>query len=234
MTLREAIPRSWTDYLTGGTIGVGKDLGTTENKTSNPSSITVTEQVGRMFHVRLVVTWKTSDPDVSEAILQCVMDDIAAAHQCKRLCLDASNEIFFATKLKKKFILICSVELVKGGAKIDYKGESMDSKTLLGNLYINLFEDSLITLPLGNWLRDDHRLVTKDRGSFKTNLGRNGEHGDTFDSGKLSIWAIVKGGGRIRADACAVGSMGATKPTRPGVIGPIGKKARSFFTRLNG
>ena len=29
MTPREAIPRSWTDYLTDGTIGVGNDLATT-------------------------------------------------------------------------------------------------------------------------------------------------------------------------------------------------------------
>lgn len=233
MTPREAIPLSWTDHLRDGPIGVGNDLGTTTKKTSNPSSITVIQKEGLIYHTRLVVTWKTDDPDVSEAMLQCVLDDIARANRCRRICLDASNEVFFATRLKKALIRFCPVELVKGGAKIDYKGESMNSKTLLGNIYVNCFEDGIITLPLGDWLKNDHRLVTKDRGSFVTALGRNGEHGDTFDSGKLAVYAIEKGSGRIQASGAAVGSMGGSKPKRPGIIGPIGQQARRFLNRLN-
>ncbi len=234
MTPREAIPKSWTDYLTEGVIGVGMDLATTANKTSNPSSITVTQKVGNIYHTRLVVSFKTADPEVSEEMLKIILQDIAAISRTRRICLDASSEIFFATKLKKKILKFATVELVKGGSKVSYKGEEMNSKTLLGNIYVNLFEDGLITLPLGDWLRDDHRLVTKDRGSFLTLLGRNGEHGDTFDSGKLSIWAIEKGSGRARATATAVGSMGGkSQNLRPGLIGPIGKKMKAFFSRNN-
>ena len=235
MTPREAIPESWTDYLTDGRIGVGNDLGTTTKKKSNPSSITVTQEDGRTFYDRLVVTWKTDNPDVSEAMLELVLSDIVRAKpgKLKGLALDASNEVFFATMLKKRFTKYCPVELVKGGSKITYKGESMDSKTLLGNIYTNLYDDDLKAMPAGSWLRDDHRLVTRDRGSFVTSLGRNGEHGDTFDSGKLATWILVKRGGRAEAHAVSVGSMGGSTPQRRGVIGPIGNAARRFINRIN-
>lgn len=234
MTPRAAIPRSWTDYLTDGLIGVGKDLGTTTNKKSNPSSITVVQKEGRIYHTRLNVTWKTNDPDVSEQMLECVLDDIKDAQKrIRRTCLDASNEVFFATRLKKKFVTFCPFDLVKGGEKVEHMNERMDSKTLLGNIYINLFDDALITLPLGDSIKNDHRLVMRDRGSFTTNLGRNGEHGDTFDSGKLAVWALESGSERIKADAMAVGGLAKNAPLRAGLVGPIGKKVNRFLTRLN-
>lgn len=234
MTPREAIPRSWTDYLTDGTIGVGNDLATTTKKKSNPSSITVTQLVGRVYFTRLIVTWKTADPDVSEEMLNVVLSDLTdAMHRPRRTCLDASNEVFFATQLKRRFISVCPVDLIKGGSKIDYRGESMDSKSLLGNNYVNHFDDGIITLPVSDYVKADHRLVMRDRGSFTTSLGRAGEHGDTFDSGKLSVWAIDSGTGRIQADAAAVGFTSVPKPQRPGLTGPIGRRIGRIITRLN-
>lgn len=230
---RDAVPRSWTDFLGSGSIGVGMDLGTTEKGTSNPSAITVAEQDGRVFKGRLVIAWKTSNPDISQEILRLVLADLEDfGNGAKRVCLDASNEVFFCQTLKKALSRYAPFTLVKGGEKITYQGEDHQAKTLLGNLYVNALEDGLWTLPPGEFIRDDQRLVARERGSFQTSTSNSGQHGDTFDSCKLSQWALIKGGGRVRADAVAVGG-GHRKALRPGLIGPIGKAAHWVRNRLN-
>ena len=228
MTTREAIPKSWIDHLGNGSLGLGTDLATTEKGTSNPSALAVTEQVGQRYLVRLLLAWKTADPDVTTAIIGHVLDDIAAANcRPKKLSIDASNEVFFATALKKKFQNKCPVILVKGGEKVKYKGEEFAAKTLLGNLYVNAIEDGLVSLPDGDFIRDDHRLVNREKGTFTTETGKNGQHGDTFDAVKHSIWALLVGGGRVQANAVDI--TGGNKPKRPGLIGPIGRAIKQTF-----
>lgn len=231
MTPREAIPNTWIDFLTNHKIGLGIDLATSDKGTSNPSSLTVTQKVGRVYKVRLLVSWKTEDPDVTKAVVKMVLEDIRlAGFRAKRLSIDASNEVFFARQLKKFLRGHCSVTLVKGGEKIKYDGHELDAKTILGNLYINELEDGNIDLPENNFIFTDHRLVKRDRGSFVTETGKAGQHGDTFDSTKLSIWSLIKGGGKVKADA--VDTTGKRKGRRKGVIGPIGKSSHQT-TKLN-
>lgn len=198
LTPRQALPRDWTRHLTNGPVGLGLDLATTANKTSNPSSLTVSQQEGRMIHERLVIRWKTTDDRVTKAIVRLVLEDLAERRMKARgLSVDASNEVFLCRQIKRKFSKFCPVHLVAGGAITEWKGEEIAFKILLGNLYSTLFEDALITIPNLQWIIDDHRLVQRDKGSFKTDLGPNGEHGDTFDSGKLSYWSLLRKG---RAD----------------------------------
>lgn len=209
LTPRQALPKDWTRFLTGGPIGVGLDLATTANKTSNPSSLTVTQQEGHMIHTRLVIRWKTNDDRVTKAFVRLVLEDLAALNRKARaLSVDASNEVFLCRQIKREFSKFCAVHLVASGAVTNWKGEEIAFKILLGNLYAALFEDGLITIPNLQWLIDDHRLVQRDKGSFKTELGPNGEHGDTFDSGKLSYWSLTRKG-RADVHAAHVANSGA-------------------------
>jgi hypothetical protein len=192
LTPRQALSKDWTRHLTGGPIGIGLDVATTANKTSNPSALTVSQQEGRIIHERLVIRWKTTDDRVTTGFVQCVFDDLTALRRKARgLSVDASNEVFLCRQLKRNFSKFCPVHLIASGATTNWKGEDITHKILLGNLYAALFEDSLITIPNLAWIIEDHRLVQRDKGSFKTDLGPNGEHGDTFDSGKLSYWSLL-------------------------------------------
>lgn len=228
MTPREAIPTSWTDYLTDHSVGLGLDLATSDKKGSNPSSLSVTQKVGRVYKVRLLVAWKTEDPDVTKAITSLVINDIIhAGKSARRLSIDASNEVFFARELKKLLRSKCAVSLVKSGENIKHDGHELDAKTIIGNIYINALEDGQVELPEGTFIATDHRLVKRDRGSFTTDTGKGGQHGDTFDSTKLSIWSLIKGGGKVQAQA--VDTTGKKKSQRRGVIGPIGNFMRRNF-----
>lgn len=195
MTPRQLISRDWLDVLGDGPIGLGLDLATTEKKTSNPSSLTLSQTDGRMVFERLVVRWKTGDDRVTKAVLHCVLSDLDSRKKKARgLAVDASSEKFLCAQIAREFSKFCPVRLVASGETLDWKGEKLSYKQLLGNLYSALFEDALIGLPEGEWIMEDHRLVMREKGSFMANLGPNGEHGDTFDSGKLANWCLVRGG----------------------------------------
>lgn len=232
MTPREAINPSWTDHLTKeGRIGLGLDLATSEKKTSNPAGLTVLQHLSPRYCARLVISWKTDDPAVTSQIVALVVSDlIASGHPPTKLCVDASNEVFYAKTLKTELSGKVQVELVKGGEKVKYEGQEMDAKSMLGNLYVNHLEDGLITLPGGKWITDDHRLVSKEAGRFMTSLGKNGEHGDLFDGGKLALWALLRKGGDNRGvHAMRVGNAGKKAPKK--FFGRLGKSRTQ--TRLN-
>ena len=224
MTPRQAIPSDWAARITFGPLSLGYDVATSEKGTSNPSSVTVMQREGRLCLSRLIVTWKTREPEIARQILTAILDDIAAAsHKPRRLCIDASSEKYFAADMRTFLRHRLPVELVAGGQKLEFRGESLDAKTLLGNMYSSAIEDGLILLPAGEWIEFDHRLVKREAGRFVTDLGPAGEHGDTFDSGKLAYWGLQTTG-RPTAHAAQVGTgVSPSKPliNRPGLIGPL-------------
>lgn len=223
ITPRQAIPRGWTRTLVGGRIGVGHDVATTEKKTSNPSSITVTEHAGGRYWERLVLVYKTGSEEVAMAMLSTVFEDLREAQaKPRRMCVDASSEVYYAQGVKRKFIRYCPIELVKSGATIVRGAETFSYKVLLGNLYAGLYEDGLICTPGEKWYKDDQRRVLREKGSFATELGENGEHGEVFDSGKLAYWALEQGAGRVEADAAPVGTgLNRQQPHRAGIRNPF-------------
>lgn len=195
MLASRSIPVAWLRHLTSGPIGLGLDVATTQNKTSNPSSLVVSQQEGRMIHERLVVSWKTNDDRVTKAVVKLVLEQLTSARKRPRaLCVDNSNEKFLGRQIQREFTRFCPVRLISSGETVHWKGEDLTFKVLLGNLYAGLYEDALITCPPGQWIIDDRRLVRRDKGSFTTDLGPNGEHGDTFDAGKLAYWALCRKG----------------------------------------
>lgn len=229
MTPRAAIPRDWTDCLAGGPIGLGMDVGTTEQGTSNPSALAVMQHTPPLYVVRLLLCWKTSDEAVSREIVQTIVSDLERSERRpRRLCIDASNEVFFAQSIRSDLAGRVPVVLVKSGEKVTWRGLDYIYKTLLGNLYVSLFEDNLIALPPAQWISDDHRLVKREKGGFVAETGERGEHGDTFDACKLAYWALESG--RTCSGDFAAVPVGGLGPAPTGRSLP----ARSALERLRG
>lgn len=210
MTVRDAIPRSWLDFLTGGPVGVGMDIATTDGETSNPASITVTQDEGTLFE-RLVLSWKTRDEAVASAMLMTVLLDLASMPRwlVKGVSIDASNEVFFAQRLAKecrrelaRLGRSCKFHLIKGGENITFQSQTLTAKEMLGSLYVNAHTDGLLASPEAVFIKEDRRLVQRAKGKFVTLTGKGGKHGDTFDSGKHARWELLSSG---PAGAQAVG-----------------------------
>lgn len=205
-TPRQLVPLDVLDRLGQGPLSVGLDLATTEKRTSNPSALTLSEQQGPQVVEWLNVRWKTSDDRVTKAVLRHVCEGLATRRRRLRaISVDASNERFLCAQLAREFSVYAPIRLVVSGEKTTWKGEEMTFKQLLGTLYSALYEDALIASAEAQWLGDDRRLVRREKGSFVADLGPNGEHGDTFDSGKLAYWGLVRPG-RAEIAAASVGA----------------------------
>jgi hypothetical protein len=195
----------WRDLLGGGRIAIGFDPATTEKRMSNPSALAVVEQLGRLFFVRLVLVFKTSDPAVSRAMLREALD-LGPGRRVRRVCIDATNERFFASSLKQELAGHAVCELVVASEKTARGGEEMSFKTWLGSLLVHQMEDGLLALPESRYIKEDFRLVLRDRGGFDNQVDQQGRHGDTFDAVKLALHGLLSRGGPAHAEAVPLGS----------------------------
>lgn len=198
-------PLDWRDRLGTGPIAIGLDPATTEKQKSNPSGLAISEQVGTEYIVRLALRFKSGQREKTKAMVREALD-LGKGRRPRRLVIDATNERFFAQELRSEFAGICPVELLVSSEKTNYRGEDMTFKAYLGNLLVNLFEDNLISVPQSRWLKDDLRLVVRDRGSFTTQVDSAGNHGDLFDGIKNSIHGLIAMGGPAHAQAAGVGT----------------------------
>jgi hypothetical protein len=194
------------EHMGGGEVGLGLDVATTTKESSNPTSLTVMEANGLERLERGVFCWKTRDPEVAMGRVEKVVDQVAhrvTAGRPRRLCVDATSERYFAEGLKKRLLGKVPVELIVQSVSVERPGsEPVSMKTHLGDVYVALLDDNQLTLPPERYVKDDHRMVRKDRGSYVCEPAADGKHGDTFDSGKLANWALkVKGEGWARAAA---------------------------------
>jgi len=201
----DEFPPGWRGLLGGGRIALGFDPATTERKMSNPSALAVVEQVGSAFFARLVLVFKTNDPAVSRARLSEALD-LGPGRRALRVCIDATNERFFAAGLKQELTGRAICELIVSSEKTTHGGEEMSFKTWLGSLLVRQMEDGLLALPESRYLKDDFRLVTRDRGGFDNQVDPQGRHGDTFDAVKLALHGLISRGGPTHAEAVPVGS----------------------------
>ncbi len=206
MKVSEILPRGWADLLDPKypRIGIGFDVATTAKKTSNPSALAVVQQVERMMFARLVLRWKSKDPQIAEALFGQILDAVAGKFAV-RAAIDASSEKFFAVDFRRKFAGRCSVRLFVASEAVQYKGERMIQKTYAGNLLCNQAEDGLLALPAEAFIRNDFRLVVRDRGTFDADVDENGGHADTFDAVKLALVCLLSKGGPVEAAAAGNG-----------------------------
>ena len=181
------LPANWRELLgpIDGPVTIGFDVATTEKNKSNPSSVTITARSGMDFVARLIFRWKTEEPKVSRGYLREFI--VNGGLKVRRLCIDASNERFFAKQLREEFSRHCPVELVVSSEKIKVGTIELLTKTYLGNLLVGVLDDAKLALPAAKEVRVDFRLVRKVRGGFDAEVDGSGNHADTFDSTKLSL-----------------------------------------------
>lgn len=184
-----------------GMVGLGFDVASTTNETSNPSSITVTENVGGERFQRSVIVFKSKKRAVMSDYLRRIATTVGGRSEGgkpRRLCIDASNERLAAEETKDDLNSLIPVELVLGGATVEplpsgYR-DPINYKTFLGDMYCAAVNDGRTVLPPDDYIKADHRLPTKDQGRYVTVPDGDGRHGDTFDSGKLAEYALNRGG----------------------------------------
>jgi hypothetical protein len=232
-----AVPPDWALRCGGGPLTIGNDVATTEKKTSNPSAFCVMEKLNGIYWQRLVVRFKSEDPEVSYAVIKSILD-ARPASEWRCLNIDASSERYHAQNVRRRFRARLRVNLIVNSENIVFEKEKFTFKSLLGDLYVSAFEDGIIALPPDNFILGDHRLVKKQAGGYVTEVDEEGNHGDTFDGGKLAYWGHQKNGsGKARARAAAVGGQGITPggKNRPGLFGNIARQLGfgSHGSRLN-
>jgi hypothetical protein len=186
-------------------IGMGYDIATTTGGKSNPSALTVLTKHGNLFAARLVVIWKSADPEVSERHIDRIIDACSSARRRpKALSIDATNERYYAAALRKKLSAKLPVHLVVGSEGHDELGiEPMTMKQLTGSRCLASLEDNQLTLPPDPYIRIDWRLLRKERGSLVCTPDSQGRHADTFDATKLAMHSLYSAGG---VDITAAGS----------------------------
>ncbi|MGD0650268.1 MAG: hypothetical protein ABSA97_03860 [Verrucomicrobiia bacterium] len=193
-----------------GPAGIGFDVATTTEGTSNPSSLAVVERSGVEYIVRAVLNWKTWDPAVAEERIERAVRVIAARKEggpARRLCVDATNERYWAQGLRRKLSALLPVELVVASETIERPGEPepMTMKQYLGGQLVGELDDNHLWLPPERYFREDWRLVKKEKGQFVCKPDVDGKHGDTFDASKLGLRALNSGnGGLTDADVRAL------------------------------
>lgn len=207
MKIQDMLPKGWAGFFAPDAprIGLGLDLGTTEKKKSNPSCLAVTQELRPTFFARLVISWKTQDPNVTRGLVRLVVQGLPFGYRARRLCIDATSERFFAADLRRDLAGVVPVELVVASEATEYLGERMTYKQYLGNLFVNTIDDGYLALPKEAWLQKDIRSVVRDRGTFEAEVDEEGRHGDAFDAIKLSLHALIAKGGPTEAFAAPVG-----------------------------
>lgn len=204
------LPSSWADGISpSAEIGLGHDQATSDGKDSNPSAITVTEKDGLVRKTRLVVRWKSRSPGVNEAILLRVITDLVRRGvRPKGLAIDASNETFNALRLRSALAYLLPVVLIKSGETWTDPGTgtTMKWKQRLGDNYVESFHNGLHWLPPGDWLVADHSLATKGPAGYDNRTSK-GNHGDTFDSGKLAEEMLRMSNCSTKIDGVSMGTL---------------------------
>src|SRR6185369_8137548 len=138
--------------------------------------------------------------EVQEARARALLEVIAkrpAGGRTRRLCIDSTNERLFARRMQQRLGRECTVELVVASENVPGQADTVNFKTWLGVNYADAFNRGQLDLPADAYVKEDHRLVRRDRGHFVCNPASDGKHGDTFDSGKLAFYALTSKSGGI-------------------------------------
>jgi hypothetical protein len=206
--------------LKGGRVGMGFDVASTTSETSNPSSITVTEQIGVERFQRLVLVFKSKRRAVMSERLRAICQAIRSRPQggpARRLCIDASNEKLAAEETRDDLTDLVPVELVVASVSLQPPGYKIpiNYKTCLGDIYSTAVNDNHYSLPAGEYIKQDQRMPMKDQGRYVCDPDADGKHGDTFDSGKLAEWALQSSAGALTTmTGVHVGSNAPASATR--------------------
>lgn len=188
--------------LKDGKVGIGFDVASTTGETSNPSSITVTEQLGVERFQRLVVLFKSKQRAVMVERLSAIIKAVRERKNggpARRLCIDATNERLAAEETQDDLRGLVPVELVIASISLEPPGylEPTNYKTYTGDIYAAAVNEGRYAMPAAEYIKIDQRMVVKNAGRYECTPEPDGKHGDTFDSGKLAEYALESKGGTI-------------------------------------
>ncbi|WP_414664864.1 hypothetical protein [Horticoccus sp. 23ND18S-11] len=233
----DVLPKGWQHYIDERypRLGLGFDVATTLKKpgggkgksratVSNPSAICLDQQVGFQSITRLMLRFRTNDPAIATALLEAIINGIPHGLRVGKLCVDASNERFFAANLRKHFAGKVVVVPVINSENTEYRGLKMNHKQYLGSQLVDHFDDGYCPIPEADWLCADMRLVKKIGDTFDAEVDENGNHGDTFDAKKLALHALVSKGGPAEARASPVGTYGGGSHASRKVLNPFANR----------
>jgi hypothetical protein len=183
--------------LREGVVGIGFDPASTTGETSNPSSVTVTEQRGLERIARLVILWKEKREAVQKDRLKAIVQAVRsrpAGGPPRRMVIAAGNERLFSQGVQEELRPLVPVMLVIEGATVSplpagYT-DSVNYKTWMGDRYCAAVNDNHYSLPSAEYFKDDHRLTIKSGGRYLCEPQPDGKHGDTFVSGECADLAL--------------------------------------------
>ena len=204
----DSLPPGYERLFTGGPIGIGGDPATTEGEKSNPFGIVVTERIAGIYVARMMLSFKSADPQRPKDILR----ELSETLHPVGLSLDATSERYWCAEVKAELELLVNVELLVNSENTEYLGEKLKVKTFLGNLAVNALDDRTAAIPPHHTVKEDFRLVNREKGGFNNRLDSvTSRHGDLFDAFKLSIHALAEGNRKTEASGVPVGK--AADPT---------------------
>ena len=184
--------------LTDGKVGIGWDLATTTKGLSNPTSVSILEQVGNEFILRACFVWKTAEPEIAMERVRMIVQTvrIRPAGPARKLCIDGQNERYFAKLAQKDLRSEAPVEIVIGSETVEVLGQSekITVKQQTCGRLVEELDDNHLWLPPEQYLKEDWRLVKKEKGQFVCEPDGQGRHGDTFDATRFALRAIATGG----------------------------------------
>jgi hypothetical protein len=192
--------------LRDGRVGVGVDQASTTNETSNPTSITFTEQIGNESFQRLVLVFKTKRRVVRDELLKegcAIVQARPHGGPVVGVGIDASNErlaaqetadVLMALGINCQLIISSNIVTPRPQGYSEQHG-NVNYKTWLCDLYSARINDGRVATAPDEYLKSDHRLVMKDAGRvICVPDPTTGAHGDTFDSGKIAEFMLMNHG----------------------------------------
>lgn len=189
-------------HLGDGPVSIGIDLATTEKQSSNPTAVTVMELDGIDPVAVHTWVWKTRDPAIAKARIGRIVQAVNGrplGGRARRGAIDGTNERYFAIEVQRELAHEIPIEVVINSETVQLPGErdTVTKKAWLGSQWVDAIDQNRAVLAPDRYLKDDFRRVKKVRGSFDSEVGPNGEHGDTFDSHKLAFHALNSTGGAL-------------------------------------
>ncbi len=186
--IHDAFPASVLDHVGEGELCLGIDLGTTENKKSNPTAFALTEADGLKKHLRLAARFKSGQRDVIQGVIERLLTLLE--NQNRRLkvaVLDGTNERLTAVDIQQDLAARVQVRIAILGSTRLVFGEKVTLKTYVSGLVTSHLEDGRLTLPAAEWIKKDFRQVMREKGGFTSAVAEDGAHADLYCAVGLSL-----------------------------------------------
>lgn len=188
LSIRDALPASILDHVGDGPLALGIDLGTTEGKKSNPTAMALLEADGLVRRMRLAMRFKTSQKDVILGAIVRILDLLDRRDRKLRVAvMDATNERLTAGDIAATLSgRVTMRAAVLSTTRIMY-GEKVTLKTCISSAVVTHLEDGRLKLPPAEWIKNDLRQMTREKGGFASAVAEDGAHADLFIATGLAL-----------------------------------------------